>query len=420
MSKSIVFNEIKDQIAAEAPEFRKFGLWNNQFDNIDDENAFHFPAVFLEFSDLEFVNRSAGIQEMQGLITFHIGQEELDDKSIAILDLVDVVAKALNGFMTDTILVPLLRVNERQDPDHDQLIVWEMDFQLKAQDCTSSKYNDAVTIPGNTIDLDMPVVEEGDGISLFIKNDIIRTSNNFVEDPPVGYDPLEDTQLPMLYEFDGMVIGMDNAFGIVDGFGFASNFKNLKGTAAFDLTSTVTVFQPFLDSGSLQFDPTNDFMQTADLPASIKAGGDFTFAVIGEVIDGSMPTNQVVFQGGNAEYAFTVHSTIDEKTILSARDGGTTDALTENTPKVAGSTFIDIINYRALWDIDSNGNTDLSGVSPKTKTPSFTKLRLGLLVGAGGATTFRESRIKSIMVWDSIVDDAEKLADIKTYLLGRW
>jgi hypothetical protein len=176
MSKKIIYNEIKDQVLANST-VKTFRLWNNQIDNLDQENAFHFPAVFLEFSDLAFVNMSAGIQQIDGVITLHIAQEELRSENDLNLDFVDSIALALNGFQTETIQNPLKRIAERQDTDHDQLIIWEQDFQLRACDSTSSKYNDAETIPEDTVEIEIPV-DDPDGLQLIISNDVIRTAKD--------------------------------------------------------------------------------------------------------------------------------------------------------------------------------------------------------------------------------------------------
>lgn len=186
MSKKIIYNEIRTQVLDNST-VKHFKLWNSQIDKLDDENAFNFPAVFLEFSDMTFVNRAAGIQEIEGVVTLYIVQEELRRENNDNLDFIDTIALALNGFQTDTILSPLKRIAERQDSDHDQLIVWEQDYNITALDCTSSKYNDAIMIPEDTVELELPVVEDGDGISLIIQNDNIRTAKDFIDpvDPPV-------------------------------------------------------------------------------------------------------------------------------------------------------------------------------------------------------------------------------------------
>jgi hypothetical protein len=170
MSKKIVYNEIKARVISKVPAIKTFRLWNNQVSNENVENAFNYPAVFLFFSDLEYLNEHSALQTIVGTIKLYIVQEEYKTENEENLDFIDSIANALNGYQTDTIVAPLIRVTELQDTDHNNLIVWEQDYQFKANDTTSSKYNDA-------IEIDAGVVEPDLTLTFDIDNDNLKTGD---------------------------------------------------------------------------------------------------------------------------------------------------------------------------------------------------------------------------------------------------
>lgn len=174
MSKKIVYQEVKSKLVTDVPELKTLRLWNNQVSNENIENAFNYPAVFIEFADLEYSNENAGLQTITGLLRVHIVQEEYRTENELNLDFIDKIAAALNGYQTDTIVKPLIRVSEVQDTNHNNLIIWEQDYDFKANDCTSSKYNGAIEIAGGVV---AAQVERDTEVTLEIDNDIIRTGD---------------------------------------------------------------------------------------------------------------------------------------------------------------------------------------------------------------------------------------------------
>lgn len=174
MSKKLIYQEIKAKIAADCPDVKTFRLFNNQVENDNTENAFNYPAVFLEFADLEFMNENAGLQSITGVIRLRIVQEEYRTENELNLDFVDKIASVLNGFQSSTIIQPLIRIRELQDTDHNNLIIWEQEYNFKANDCTSSKYNGAIEIPAGTVELEASRTTE---VTLDIDNKNIRTGD---------------------------------------------------------------------------------------------------------------------------------------------------------------------------------------------------------------------------------------------------
>lgn len=415
MSKSIIYNEIKTKLETDLTGLKHFDLWNNQIDNLDDETAFNFPALFLEWSELTFTDLSSGIQEIEGIITIYIVQKKLKLKGTKLdemLDFVDSVANVLNGFNTDAITNPLKRIAERQDIEHDMLIVWEQDYALKGCDATSSKYNDGVDIPADTLSLDMPTIEEGDGLALVIQNDLIRTAKDFIEPvPPAGYQPTTDTDLVMWFDSSGLVANASNSYGDVDASNRVSRWNNLKGLANTDLLQAVTTAQPLLDAEGVKGDGVNDFLASVGLPTMNES--QFTFVTAVEIITGS--EDRIGFQGTAPDFVIT--SISPSVTSMLSRDS-VTRVLTEGTAKTLNTTSIDFFHFDSAWDIVSNGNNSLSGSLTNDQFPNLNFFQLGKITG--GTTTFRKFLVKEIFVFDKRITDSQKLSDINDYLLNKW
>lgn len=420
MSKKIIYEEIKAKVLTDQPKVKTFRLWNNQIDNLSNEDSFLFPAVFLGFTDLTFMHRSSGIQDIEGTITLYIVQHELRTENLENLDFVDTIAKALNGFQTDTILSPLKRTQERQDIDHDQLIIWEQDFNIKAIDCTSSKFEDSIEIPAETLALDLAAVEEGEGLSLIIQNDSVRTAKNFIDiaapPAPVGFNPATDTDLVMWYDSTGLAINTNNSFGEVDAVGAVANWKNLKGVTSYDLLQGVTTQKPLLTGSGIEADGVNDFLQSADLPTEIKSLNDFTFVVICEVMAAN--GQHLVFQGADSHFISSSLNLIVGATA-NTRAGGSIDNLFQTNIPTIGETNVRFYNNKTNWTIISDGFTALGGSLTQTQNPIVTTFNLGRILNSA-TTTYLPTKIKEILIFKNEVTNAQKIIDINTYISSKW
>ena len=166
MSKLILYDAISAQIKAEVAAIKAVQLWNNQVDNEKEEEARIHPSAYIEFSSIVWDELTKGSSEGQIVVTIKTVIERLQTDDRTFLTIVDDVYKALQLFQ-GVQFTPLKRIAERQDTDHDNVIVWESDFSTLLVDCTADTDQDKPTVTA-TLDLD---------VELDIDNDVIRTGD---------------------------------------------------------------------------------------------------------------------------------------------------------------------------------------------------------------------------------------------------
>lgn len=168
MSKTILYNEITAVIDALA-DFKCYGLYNGQFAREIDEDVLTYPAVFIQFEPIEWLNivgSSKNVQEGEVEIQLHIGFKQLDKDNAGTLAEVDKLYVALEGFANDA-FDPLRRLREFQDIDYDNVEVWILVFRTKLLDCGATMVG-SITHTIQTLDARTES-------SLKIDNDIIRS-----------------------------------------------------------------------------------------------------------------------------------------------------------------------------------------------------------------------------------------------------
>ena len=182
-AKLDIFNDIVNELE-KITEIETIELWNSQLENESDEIPFNFPAVFIEFALITWTTTNQlpptiGTQgDIQGeqkgvdsLITIHIAFSQLEDETVSfpiISPVIDKVYFAIQKLSGD-FYSALLRVEERQDTDHDRVIDWQMDFLTTLFQC-GEKDASLTKIDAGTVDLTLDA-------ELDVDNDIIRTGD---------------------------------------------------------------------------------------------------------------------------------------------------------------------------------------------------------------------------------------------------
>lgn len=114
-------------------------LYNDQFENMDKENTFAFPCVFVQFANLDWSTETEGIQKGATIIRLHVGFESLATEELDKFDVIDdEIHKYIEG-LEGVDFTKLSRISEEQDINHDNVYVWLMDYSTEILDCSGSR-----------------------------------------------------------------------------------------------------------------------------------------------------------------------------------------------------------------------------------------------------------------------------------------
>lgn len=137
MSQLVVFNELKQRLKT-IQGIKHVALWNNQFEREREENAFLFPCCFIEFNNSNFKDLLNGVQQFDSIVTIHLGFESYKDEDTFILQLKQDVYKAVHTVTCGVSATKLLRTEERQNFDHDNIQDYQIDFKTTIKDADAS------------------------------------------------------------------------------------------------------------------------------------------------------------------------------------------------------------------------------------------------------------------------------------------
>jgi hypothetical protein len=138
--KKTVYQAIREKILEETG-VKTSRLYNSQFDNLEEEATFTFPAAFIEFSQLDYSSNAEGTQEAATRIRIYLGYDSLKTEDLEILDLLEDVHKSLQGFSSANGTSPLNRVFEGQDINHGTIAVWVIDYETRILDSSGHRNN---------------------------------------------------------------------------------------------------------------------------------------------------------------------------------------------------------------------------------------------------------------------------------------
>jgi hypothetical protein len=145
----------------------KVDLYNNQFEHEPEERPFKYPAVFIEFSSIEYFDGTSGVQKCELEMTLHCGFHSLVD-TISFLDTIQLIAQSIHKFGGDY-FAPFIRISENMDVNHDNVTVWQIVFRTSLTDENSIVTRDQILTTIDTleltrdIDIDNIVIRSGDG-----------------------------------------------------------------------------------------------------------------------------------------------------------------------------------------------------------------------------------------------------------------
>lgn len=166
--KKNLYLAIKEHLKTNVPKVKTFRLYNNQFESEELEDAFKYPAVFLEFENIEFRPTTANNENTDLTLNFRVGFPSLKTEDLEVFDLLNEIYLALQGFYG------FIRIREIQETAGDNVSVWQQIYRTTliddVADITTNRKK--VVIPEVQVDTDLiinPETVEG-----------IRTENKIV------------------------------------------------------------------------------------------------------------------------------------------------------------------------------------------------------------------------------------------------
>lgn len=126
---------------------RHCALYNSQFDKLEDEHAFYFPCVFIQFLEMSYETKQEGVQQSEVVLRLHIGVESLETEDLELFDIIEDVHSAVQGFFNkggEDLFTPLARLSENQDTNHDNITVWIADYETVLHDSSAHRNNGLV------------------------------------------------------------------------------------------------------------------------------------------------------------------------------------------------------------------------------------------------------------------------------------
>jgi hypothetical protein len=178
-----IYTDIKAKLASDVTAIKDTLIWNGQIDAEKKEKAKAYPLVYIEFSNMSWditklntgrIGTTGGLKTEQSgkfIVTIHIVFWRLEDETMA-FSLIDTIIE--NVFfailkLDGTYYGPLLRIAERQDVNHDNVIDWQIDFSCGAFQSAQVDI-DLTEVPGGTLDVSLTR-------TIDIDNDTIRTGD---------------------------------------------------------------------------------------------------------------------------------------------------------------------------------------------------------------------------------------------------
>lgn len=145
----------------------KVDLYNNQFEHEPEEKPFKYPAIFIEFSDIQYFDGTSGVQKCELEMTLHCGFHSLVD-TINFLDTIQLISQSIHNFSGDY-FSPFIRISENMDVNHDNVTVWQIVFKCTMTDENSIVTRNQILTTIDTLeltrdlDIDDQVIRSGDG-----------------------------------------------------------------------------------------------------------------------------------------------------------------------------------------------------------------------------------------------------------------
>lgn len=151
-----IYKSITDMLLEKVPGLKWIDLYRGQYRNFEKEYPFSFPAVFIEFVELPFVNDGNNTSSAPSTIKIHIVQDNTADTfrsdlkqnntpGLIYLETVDAIHKALQGF-APTNCSRLQGATLISDTEDSSMIVYLRDYRCQVYDFSTANNADYVEV----------------------------------------------------------------------------------------------------------------------------------------------------------------------------------------------------------------------------------------------------------------------------------
>lgn len=112
------------------PIIEHYDLWNHNVEFIEQETAFNFPAIFIEFAPINWKNLSMQVQESDVVIKLHVvtrwenisaDGSNSQEQALELFDLLDSIKKALTGLQGNGFSA-FKRIASDTNHDHEEIV----------------------------------------------------------------------------------------------------------------------------------------------------------------------------------------------------------------------------------------------------------------------------------------------------------
>ena len=152
-AKKNLYESLIEQFKGHIPSVKTFRLFNNQFDQEELEDAFSYPAVFMEFESIDYRPTTSNSENIDFVLNFHIGFASLKTEDLEVLTIMEDIYTKLQGFNG------LIRISETQDTAADNVAVWIQTYRVTLVDDTANigQTGKKVIIPVLQVDTDLVI-----------------------------------------------------------------------------------------------------------------------------------------------------------------------------------------------------------------------------------------------------------------------
>jgi|DEB0MinimDraft_6_1074348.scaffolds.fasta_scaffold05772_3 hypothetical protein len=162
--------KILDKIAADLPQFKTVGLFNDDFNKYDEGliDSFRFPALFVSFPDgADYLNQGGKLQKTTLTVRFFIADEltksrlSISKTVLDVFDLKQAVFNVFSGFQqtaTNETFSTFERVREETDEDRRNYYIFIQDYRTELIDPDTWVQQGTTHLLSNGLDINDEVV----------------------------------------------------------------------------------------------------------------------------------------------------------------------------------------------------------------------------------------------------------------------